>query len=633
MKRYLIILFVLICGNCLALVCLPANGESVMDTPHREYDFHYHNNSDDYHFYGSDVWAVRFDFKAAYPNLDICEFSVNKAFIYLPQTGDSITVDLYSDADGILGSRITGTSTLAQNNYLVLVFPQVVQAEALWLRVRYPTNFSNRFVSASSGSGTHSYYWNTNAIEPYYQSFAAAGFGAELLFGVGGEFVLGSPDLELVQFDLEGELSPNQTVFPAFTIYNHSDQPVSDAVVNLNLYSPSAGYSFFDPIQIGGTIQPRSIFIYNSSSAGSEEHQITLPEYPLQLKLRANLNSPSLSDDPQFNNTRIIHRFSFAEPYPCHLVENFLSNTSLAAILGAQDQLDLQGLEQLNYFPNLNDSLSNVASQLRFNWYGFNSLPRTVLNGDCQINGYNTNYQSQYAFLADQVHAERTFVSSSNCEFNYLLISDQLNGEITLRNEQTILYNSPTEYNLVTSSKLFAGLFRKVDLAGKQRFVLQRWLLHAEPLGGTLLAGQDLSHSFNIPMNNLSLAELAQDYRVYYWLQLADGHRIIYSDWADFDNIVSVDEELPGAPRLLISSNPLRTGSEMKISMRGGHALDGIKVYNLRGQCVMNLADRQMEYILNASNFPASGVYLLRTGYTDRQGRKQKSVNKIIVIK
>ncbi|NMD12400.1 MAG: T9SS type A sorting domain-containing protein, partial [Candidatus Cloacimonetes bacterium] len=302
-------------------------------------------------------------------------------------------------------------------------------------------------------------------------------------------------------------------------------------------------------------------------------------------------------------------------------------------ILGAQDQLDLQGIEQLNYFPNLNDSLSNVASQLRYSWYGFNSLPRTVLNGDHQINGYNSNYQNQYAFLADQVLAERTFVSSSNCEFSYFLISDQLNGEITLRNEQTILYNLPTEYNLVTSSKLFAGLFRKVDLAGRQRFVLQRWLLHAEPLGGTLLAGQDLSHSFNVPMNNLSLAELAQDYRVYYWLQLADGHRIIYSDWADFDNIVSVDEELQGAPRLLISSNPLRTGSEMKISMRGGHALDGIKVYNLRGQCVMNLADRQKEYTLNASNFPASGVYLLRTGYTDRQGRKQNSVNKIIVIK
>lgn len=626
----LFVLALLICA-CPALDYYPGPAQSVLPAADREYSFAYHNGSDDFHFYGTNIWAVRFNFHAVYPNLSLCQFAVSKALLYFPQTTDSVKVELFSDTYGLPGTRLSWASAPVQSNYLELNFPQVVQDDTLWLLVTYATNDNNRFVSASTGTGTHSYFWNTNATNPYFQSLASAGYNAEFLFGLGGEFVLSNPDLELMDFDLRGTIRPRETVGPTFRIYNHSELSITDAVVNINLYSPDPEFAFFDPVAISETIAPNSIYEYNEDSIGYDSHQFSLPPQALQLKLRAALSSGIQDNDPQANNVSIINRFSLQDEYPVYLAENFQRYSLATPLLNLQDPLNPPQIHALNYFPILSDTLGNIGSQLRFSWYGFNSLPRCVLGGEYKINGFGSNWGSQYTQYRNQSLEQRSFISDSDCRLSYTAVSDILSGTLTLTNERTLLYAVPTEYNLVTNTRLFIGLFRKAVLAGSTRYVLSRWIQHAAALSGPLGAGESVSTTFSVPMNNLNLAELAQNYRLYYWLQLADGSRILYSDWQDFTSVVSNQDELINPPQLILGPNPLRLGQDMKIALSNGQGLHKLSIFNIRGQELLRFTQAQTEYRLKADQFPSSGIYFLCLEYTGKDG-KPRSINKKISI-
>lgn len=616
-------------GHALAFV--PGTGGEVMPAGEREYDFAYHAGTDDYHFYGSDVWAVRFDFSEVYPGFDVSEFEVDKALLYLPQTGDSVRVELFSDLMGTPGTSLAWAKVAVTENHLEIPFPQTVQNDSLWLVVTYATNFSNRFVSASQGGGSHSYYWNTNAQNPYFQSLENAGFEAELLFGLGGDFVLSGPDLQLLDFDLAGTLEPREIVGPKFRLYNHSDQTISDAVLEMNVYSPDPGFGFFDSITLAESIPPRSYYEFDEQSPGFDDHAFELPATPLQLKLRAEISSAALAEDPVSNNVRLIHRFSFDQPYPMFLAENFLRCANSSQITLVQDQYDFPQIGILNYFPILSDSLGNLASQIRFNWYDFNSLPRTAINGDTRINGFSTSYGTQYSQLCADALGNKTFISDSECRFNYNAQNDLLITTITLFNDATLLYSTATEYNIIALSRLSVGLFRKVWLDGAERYVISRWVTHSEPLDGTLGAGENYAADFNISLNNLSLDELSQNYRLYYWLQLSNTGRILYSNYSDITDVVSNSDELAGIPRLVISSNPLREGRSMLIGLSGGRSLKGVSIYNIRGQKLLEFENPGKNILLRTQMFPASGVYLVRAEGETPDG--PKVTGKINIIK
>ena len=631
-KGFALLLFAMLAALCSALGFVPGNGLQVVDDPGREYAFAYHNGMDDYHFYGANVWAVRFDFSAVYPSLPGAEFSVSKALLYFPQLGDSVRAELYSDAYGVPGVSLAWAKVPVTSNFLEIPFPTSVQNDSLWLVVSYTTNFANRFVSASSGGGTHSYYWNTNAQTPYFQSLATAGYNAELLFGLGGDFVLPSVDLELVDLDLSGLIRPRETVGVTFSVYNHSDQPINSATLELNVYSPDPGFAFYDEIGIATAIPPRSLFVFNETSPGFAEHQFELPGTPLQIKLRGAVTSSFQDTDPQSNNVRIIHRFSFAHEYPVYLGENFLRYSNVTQITALQDQMNLDELHLLNYFPVLSDTMGNIAAQVRFNWYGFNSLPRTVLNGDLRINGLNPDYASQLSQNYAQAIEQRTFISQAECRINYLEQSDLLSASLTLTNAETLLYATAPEYMLISQAALCVGLFKRVQLNGADRWVIARWITHGTALDGTLGAGETYTASFNIPLNSLTLADLSQNYRLYYWLQMQGGGQILYSAWTDFTGIVSNSEDLNSSPSLIVSGNPLTPGSEMLLRLSNGEPVERLQVFNIRGQKILDFPAPTREIRLTADLFPASGIYFLRLP-SSRKHHQSCIQTKIYIIK
>lgn len=245
-KRYLLILPLLF-GLLFAIECVSADGRA-MEENSREYHYHYHTASNDLNFFGSNRWAVRFNFRGAYPGLSEVNFRAQGARLWFPFPGGTAALELRSDANGSPGALLLSQSLDITENQVDIHFESEHTSETFWLMVDYTTNATNRFVAASTGGGTHSYYMNQVGNAQQLSSFASAGFACELLFGLLGEFSLGDIDLELCDFALEGELVPSGRVQPSFKIYNHSDTAIFNPNLRLTLSRP--GFSQYDTLDV-----------------------------------------------------------------------------------------------------------------------------------------------------------------------------------------------------------------------------------------------------------------------------------------------------------------------------------------------------------------------------------------------
>lgn len=629
LKHTFTFLMILLCTALTAITGVPGSGTNVADNADRDFHFAYHTGADDYRFYGTDTWAVRFNFASAYADADTCRFTIRSAQLWLPQVGDSVRVELFSDVMGLPGQRLARKSAPVTQNLMTLTFDDEVTAEVAWMIVYYTTHFANRFVSASAGGGTRSFYLNTNATTPYFQSFANAGFAAELLFGVTGDFQISGVDLQLQDFGFTGMIEPRQAVYPSFSVYNHSSLPLSDARVNILITSPLTSYTISDQINIQETIAPFSQYTWTDQSIGYAEHRYELAEAPMQFKARAVLSSSTIGNDLAGNNTITKYFYSFSDAMPVKLVENFFRHNFAAGILGIQDQYLIPGFDQLTYFPVLSDSLGNQAAMTRFNWYRFNSTPITAVNGTQRVNGYTTAYPQMFQTALQGAGADRSFISSAECRFD-TLGPDAVNASITISNAGTHLFTNPAEYNLMANSRWFVGLFRSVVLGGNTRWVPVRWITQNETLTGNLNAGESINKVHRIMLTGL---DFQQSYRLYYWLQVKDGGRILYANWETVNPVVSVDDELLQSPVISIGPNPLKGMRQLNIDLDTDDKsiATEVFVYNARGQRIWTFSGSQPRISIPSHIFPSSGIYMLRIRDSRSGGRG--STHKITVIK
>ena len=78
------------------LQVVPGSGNKDMEDS-KLYHFRYHNLVDDYHLSGPKTWAVRFNFKDAYPLADSASFTVNSFKIYSPYPNLEMRVSLWNE--------------------------------------------------------------------------------------------------------------------------------------------------------------------------------------------------------------------------------------------------------------------------------------------------------------------------------------------------------------------------------------------------------------------------------------------------------------------------------------------------------------------------------------------------------
>lgn len=623
----LLLLLILSIGALSALTCVAADGAEIpLDS--REFHYRYHTSTNDFLFFGANKWAVRFNFRSAYPGLSSANFEVQGARLWFPNPGDSVTVELMADLDGQPGQTLRSKRVPVSESLVDVYFDESHTAQQIWLMVSYQTNMSSRWVAASRLGGNNSYYMNEVGNVQILSSFASAGFNCELLFGLLGDFQLSEPDLQLYSFDLVGDKTPGSRVHPGFSVYNHSGQSISNASLELVLSKP--GSPAFDTITID---IPDAIPPFTMMDFGQDTPWLThfdLPATPTQLRVEANLYSELSENDTLLVNNRISQAYSiFAEEIPILLIENFMRIDETGVISTIQDPLLTDKHHRLQYFPILSDSLANLPSQRRFNWYQFNSVPRTVGMGHARITGFRDDYPTLFEELIDSIEDSRSFISSSTCTPSAQEGTESITVNIQLQNQNTNLYTAVGQ-SIMSSSRFYVALARKHALEGSDHFVLERFISFADTINVALNAGSTINKSYSFTISGITSGDLVDNYRLYYWLQGNSGGRVHYANFADFrpETFVSNSDAVLAPPRFELYPNPLRRGSELYLSSKT--AIPGkLSIYNLRGQLIYRETEFKGELKLKDSIFPVSGIYFLR--YEDGKGQAQ--TRKISIIK
>jgi hypothetical protein len=642
----------LLCLGLLALVPLsaldfvPGSGADISAgfNSERDRDFYYHHNTDDQHWYGTNKWAVRFDFGAEYPTYASSEFVINKARIYfpvIPSTATPVTIGIYSEANNYPNTLLSSVTADLTSHWMEFVLPAPITAGVAWLVLTCNTAPNGPYVSASLGGGTHSYYWNTNSPVEYFQNLAVAGIYSEFLFSVTGRFELSNADLELSAFELGPEIRPRQILHPQFTVINNSSQVITHGKIILTITGANPGFAVQDTILISRELAPYAELNVAFDEPDYQEYFYPLPEYPTQFKVKAELTSELAAADTLFNNSITHYYDSFSHDLPARLVENFLSYAQSANLLAAQDPLAVEGIAVLNYFPVVADTFYAAGAVQRFNWYGLNGLPMTVAGGDALIAGYVPSaYPQQYGAALEELAQQQTYLQQNSVSLNLPSPYSTIAVRLNLRNSDTYVFNNGIDPTLAYQVRFFAALCRKVELHGAHRYIFDRWSAYADTVGSALALGESWLKQFNVPVGNIGLDSLFTDYELVYWLQHNTTRQVIFANTIPLNDIVAnADNTVPDLPMLLtLSPNPVRTGQILKLATvkQSSGTLD-FAVYSVRGQRVQKGSSlwNKGEATLKLDGEYAAGLYLIKLSFRDKTQPEQAitTTKKLLIYK
>ncbi len=611
---------------------IPGPGEPIQSE--KDYSFAYHGSTDDLHWYGSPQWAVLFDFEEVYPTLSMSQFAIESALIYFPVTGNNAKVELFTDFQGQPQQRVGISEQTVTQNMMQFDFDTTIQTEKIWVVLTYNTSYQGPFVAASWGGGTRSYYLNQNYDVPFFQNLANAGFSCEFLFGLKGEFLIPNPDLELQSFDLVGDKTPRSALRPQFTIYNHSSQTVTGAEIQVQISSPSsADFSLADNISILEPIPPQTEYIFNPLSPQYILHIYNLSETPMQIKAKAILSSELSEQETLFNNTKTKYYNIFDQAFPVYLVENFIRNSELDQIVQYQDDYLFEELHSLYYYPILSDSLSSLGAARRHQWYSLFSTPVTIFGGTEKLFGLGSSYETDFSEKLSYFDSAWTFISSSSSTFTLPAQGENLQIELSLTNGATHLFRNSIDPNLMTNSRFFAAFFKKDGFSGDGIYRFDRWIAFADTISASLAPGDTLRKSYTTSLSNLDLADLGENYRLYYWLQAAGGGKIYYSAFSSINSYLSNDPNMVVPYLSRIYPNPLRTQGLLHLDTGSKYQSWDLEIYNVRGQLIDRTHNHTGRQDIDTAIFESSGIYFLRITGTDRLGQKVTETQRITVLK
>ena len=606
------------------LQVVPGSGNKDMEDS-KLYHFRYHNLVDDYHLSGPKTWAVRFNFKDAYPLADSASFTVNSFKIYSPYPNLEMRVSLWNEQYGgnnelnyFPGTIIPGgnwQNVTFSTSPATITFPEIQNPlQIIWLVMDFTLPLADKYMSASEGSGKNSFYYNTTVQgNEFWQSLFTAGFGCELRVSAIGDFNLLHTDLELLSFSLPENILPGSTVYPSVTVYNHSPYPVNDTLE----------VNFSDPLQeLNQTLQIPLLNINPRDSLFTiSPESISFAREPSQIKVTfAFKNHPNIILSTRYYNV-------FGETGSSHLVEYFRRYT-----FGISDiPQEASGVHHLLYFPNMADNLSNLFAVQRFNFYQFNSLPKTVVDGYKKFHLQIEANSEELVSAISVAQAKRSFISRSSCN---IIMPDPETPEnlmlnIKLYNDRTTLFEWTA--NSALNPKFFAGIFEENEFEGGAFFSLKKWLVFNESFSGTLNIRDSVEMEIIL---NTSDLDPVKAYRIYYWLQnpINSGGQIYYAQNVSLEQnwMVSNSDECIPHPVISVYPNPLVKGTAIKISSSVIPAV--FTIYNIKGQKVFTTAKVFSEISIPADIFPASGIYFLRCETQDR-GKTHKLTQKISIIK
>ncbi len=638
-----------------------ATGENVRPSV-RDTLVYYHTNTDDQHWFGSDSWAVKFEFNEFYAGIDSLVFEAEGANIFIPGSSgtDPLTVRLcrdsfgqpLTDPDSLLFTQTIQSSEIQYQAWNYFQFPNTIidtTKSILWLVVDYPTNSTDQFISASANGGLQSYFSNNG----YYYSMFSISYDSEFLFSLQGRFLTDGTDLDLVSIEWEGDFFPSGNLYPEFTIKNNSNIPVSGSYIVPSLQTPNGN---IDLIYTDDNTVCQQIMLPLLPANGTQIFNVSdslmfmLSGIPSQYEFEAELICET---DSLTNNNSIEDEFQTYIEYLDNLfIENAvqLDEVNSNNIWSTQSSvLDPSDCVIINYFADLNDEpFFNDDSYLRFHYYDLMGFPATIIGGGDKILGFFTGYFAQLTELYNSSFSTpKTFIS--NDSFNG---SDNDMGDAVfsyqLRNAETLLFDS-----FINELTLRIGVLENVEnelgLPTDINIPVFTYLIE-EVDANQFLESTTISDSIYFNMNDdfETITGNTNNCEVVFWLQNEETQEIFYVNTLPFTEfqpgLVSLDEDkIPNANHSLhIFPNPCRTSEQMNISFSLPNTIQSaeLKIYNIKGQLVKTIiqepTSQNASFIWNGKDKVnkqvSSGIYLMQIK-ADANGVEYKYHKKSLLIR
>ena len=570
---------------------------------------YYHTNTDDQHWFGTDSWAVKFDFNNFFNGIDSLQFKAEGANIYIPNSAsnDAMTIKLCSDygnqpnlpPDSVLFSYTIQPAAMNFQDWNYIVFSQTFTDTLFWLVVDYHTNSSNQFISASAIDGAHSYFED----EGYYYNMLAYSFESEFLFSLQGKFMTDGNDLDLISLEWVGNIAAGEDIFPKFIVKNNSDNVVVNAYLNLEMLYPFGEIELLyntsgevcDSIPLP-SLQPDETVIFDMTDSLKFE---LLPQ-PSQYEVTAEL---FCSEDSLMQNNSIELEFdTFNIPQTQVIIENAvkLNNPGSESIWTIQDGMfPDDNCKIINYFADIPDEpFFNYSSFERFHYYDLLGFPVTIVGGKRRILGYlSQNYSvTLSSFFNEVLENDCTFVSSDTC-FAYYNENGDVEVCIDMVNCDTSIF-----YDFFDDCKLCVAVIE--DVINEEGLpedttvpIMIDMITEVPDMQLTYLTSYCDTIEFNQLEDFETIGGELNNCRIVYWIQNNETKDIYYSNSLPFDEFTFVavdalDEEIEQvAQKISIYPNPFKPSgagrspaTTISFSVAENIKSANIKIYNIKGQ-------------------------------------------------
>jgi hypothetical protein len=634
-RNFLIIAFLVILLNLTGIDFIPASGENV-EFRIQDSLAYYHEFSDDQHWYGSNSWAVRFDFRNYFQGIP-AQFTTSDIWIYFPNsvTQGNINFAFYlenvnqPDLENPLLQE-TVDSAEVEIGWNVFPFSETVLDSVVWVIINYETSETGQYMSASAGGGQHSFYYD-ESYEAYY-SMSSHNFNSEFLVCLQGEFGIDVIDIGLNDFYLSSELSFSEEVYPLFLLQNYHSEVVDSIFILYSITSPY--YSVMDTVPVPNenySLEPGEELLIDLS--GEIEYLFTLPDTASQYRFSATI---LCSDDVfAYNNSIILDYELFTRAQNFVPVENFiqLDDTMTSDLWLDQSQLLSDEIFILNNFPVLADlPFFNNSALERFNFYSLYGFPATVTGGTEKIIGYNPAYylESLSADIANIQENHRTYVGRDSIYATLNEFTNSASFKIYLENDSTFVFSSYLNQLTFYVALIEDSLSQEVEIPGH---VLRDIIVEkSSPVIGY---GSVDSTSFTLDLGSIEPIVSLNKCSIVYWLQHNETGRIDYLNSTpyipdiDYDQITSAPEEnIPERIEVNIYPNPFISGNQLNFELSSNRNIDDIKIviYNIKGQLVRTINSESLNSRAEIMNWDGidssgrevgSGVYFMKISSAD----------------
>jgi Secretion system C-terminal sorting domain len=606
---------------------------SGIEVPHieRDTEAYYHNGDDDRHFYyiyelaADHIWAVQYDFRSYYSNIDTVNFAPQSAWVYLPNPtiSGNLTVGLYQPEAMGPGELITENTIIPSN--LVAGWNEIelaADADTLfWLVVNYPTGLGNsQYISGSNGDGSHSYFW-----DPYYgeegswRNMSANGFDNEFLFGMTGEFSIIDTDLEIADFHLEGIFAAGEEIFAQAILHNNSAVSVDSITV------------IFDK-QFPGDVHLDTLAI--AEIGAGEDIDLTelidisyiLSNNPGQYQFSVTLYCEEDAQDT--NNSIVIDRNTFNFEQGSIFIENMveLEDSYTDGIWLAQSEFTDYPLLPINYFPNYQDEMYYTSrAEERFHFYEIFNLPATVVAGDPLI-GYNAaSYPTQLLAQCEAIYSQHSFVEITEIE---ALVDTLENVYVSLLLDRGSNSIMPS---LATSCEVY-GMIYEEGLPLNEQFNGKVFIDTLQFANASLetLANVDkdtLQTVFNQLYKFSPISGNRDNCHLLFWVQNTEDNMIWTTAELPFTEfgIVIVDnteDEIEPARKFYAYPNPFNMQGNIQLELPESLERSSIQIniYNIRGQIVQRLTEGETAWDGKdiQENEAVNGIYFMQINHARR---------------